>query len=765
MFLILLLCAGVEPNPGPQPWLNFATQNARSVVAKAAHIHSLLNDFHLDVLAITETWMQSDAPNAIHLDTAPSGYQVIHCPRGSSVDKSGGGIAIGHRDCIQVRDLDHGRCSEFESLVVKLTSLSKSIIIACVCRPPGVVSNAFCDSLANLVDQLQLAGTPFLVCGDLNCPGISGTTLDVKLIDILERHGLTQHVKTPTHDAGNLLDVIVTADDDSELVSHISVRPTCFSDHHTVACRLNVFNRQPTAVRCMYRNIRRINLAAFHDDIRKSALYNFSNYQSVDQYVELFQRETNRILDRHAPLRTRTRRVGRNDCRWLSAEARAAKQKCRRLERRYNRTKAPENKQAYNAARRTARDAISRSRSNYLKEQYSRVMGDGAATWRLTRAMLHRDNQPQYSDEECRLLTVGFGDFFREKLLQIQHSITSSLAQLPQRTYTFRKYDGPVLSDFASVTAEEVQKILMTSPPKPSPQDIFPTALLQSSAEVVAPILAHMANLSFTECRFPDAFKTAQVRPLIKKPGMDKAEFSSYRPISNLPVISKVLERLVLARLKPQLLRSSNFTRLQSAFRRGHSTETALLRVLNDVYASADVKGATVIVGLDISAAFDTICHSVLIDRLQEEYGLRGTVIMWLRSYLSDRRQFVKLGSQMSPVTACSAGVPQGSVLGPLLFAAYVSPVGDLIESFGISFHQFADDTQLYVGLNSGSAASSMKQLTACTAAVRHWFLLNGLKLNADKSEAMLLWHRASAQISWNCHSDSRCCRDSTATG
>ena len=140
----------------------------------------------------------------------------------------------------------------------------------------------------------------------------------------------------------------------------------------------------------------------------------------------------------------------------------------------------------------------------------------------------------------------------------------------------------------------------------------------------------------------------------------------------NLPVISKVIERLVLARLQPHLLKSSNFARLQFAFRRGHSTESALLRITNDIYASADSKHATVLVGLDISAAFDTICHSVLIDRLHDEFGLHHSVLAWLRSYLSDRRQFVKLGSHSSSVTTCHARVPQGSVLGPLLLAAYM---------------------------------------------------------------------------------------------
>ena len=133
--------------------------------------------------------------------------------------------------------------------------------------------------------------------------------------------------------------------------------------------------------------------------------------------------------------------------------------------------------------------------------------------------MLHRDHRPQYSDDECRSLADGFSVFFSNKLLQIQQTIASSLELLPGRIFTVKKYDGLVMLSFAPATADEVRKILVTSLPKPSPLDVFPTALLRSSADVVAPILAHMANLSFAERRFPDAFKTAQVMPLLKKPG------------------------------------------------------------------------------------------------------------------------------------------------------------------------------------------------------------------------------------------------------
>jgi hypothetical protein len=191
--------------------------------------------------------------------------------------------------------------------------------------------------------------------------------------------------------------------------------------------------------------------------------------------------------------------------------------------------------------------------------------------------------------------------------------------------------------------------------------------------------------------------------------------------------------------LRPHLTSSPNFSPLQSAYQQGRSTETALLHILDSAFTAADNKHATMLVALDISAAFDTISHSVLLKRLGSEFGLCGTALQWLRSYLSGRTQFVKLGRHSLVSMPCESGVPQGSILGPLLFTTYVAPIGRLIQSFGCGNHQFADDTQLYVALDAAHSAQALANLSSCSEAVKRWFLLNGLQLNAGKSEVVIL--------------------------
>ena len=157
----------------------------------------------------------------------------------------------------------------------------------------------------------------------------------------------------------------------------------------------------------------------------------------------------------------------------------------------------------------------------------------------------------------------------------------------------------------------------------------------------------------------------------MKKPGLDTTEPSSYRPISNLPVLSKLLERLVARQLMDYLSFADLLPSLQSGFRPGHSTETATLRVLSDILQAVDRGDSAALILLDLSAAFDTVDHEVLLKRLQMSFGVDNTAYKCFQSYLSGRHQHVRRGSTRSLTIQLVCGVPQGSVLGPILFVLY----------------------------------------------------------------------------------------------
>ena len=417
-FALLLLIGGVEINPGPtvptvQPSVNFGLLNARSAKCKAALIHDVIADSKLDLLALTETWIPSDAPNAVKLDIAPTGYQVLHRHRGSSSDKNGGGIALIYRESMRASILDLGNYSEFEYLAAKVSTNSKSLAIIALYRPPGPVNEPYCAQLSDLVEQLMLSDFRFVLCGDFNSPSrVNGCSVHADICDIFERSNLVQHVNQATHNKGGLLDLIVSPENCQTLVSKLSVSTVCFSDHSLITCRLGFQWKPPTAVTYTYRQIKRINTEAFKGDLLASEIFKQGlDCFSADLYADLLDAELGRVLERHAPLKTSTRRCGVNTCQSLSEDAREAKKRRRRLERRSRRTGLVADKTAYKEACKVARDSIMASRADDIRRQLGEVKGDHRATWRTAHKLLHTQQRNHYN--EGSLTVTELTDFFQ----------------------------------------------------------------------------------------------------------------------------------------------------------------------------------------------------------------------------------------------------------------------------------------------------------------------------------------------------------------
>jgi len=205
-----------------------------------------------------------------------------------------------------------------------------------------------------------------------------------------------------------------------------------------------------------------------------------------------------------------------------------------------------------------------------------------------------------------------------------------------------------------------------------------------------------------------------------------------------LSVLSKLLERLVFRQLYEYLARADLLPRLQSAYRVHHSTETAVLKVLSDILLAVDNGDLSVLALLDLSAAFDTVDHDILLTRLCVSYGVGGPVLEWFRSYLTGRVECIRRGMSRSTPITVRFGVPQGSVLGPLLFILYTADLIDIIEAHGLHPHLYADDTQIQGSCCPDSVDSLQSTLSDCLDEVSDWMRSNRLQLNTSKTE--ILW-------------------------
>ena len=284
-----------------------------------------------------------------------------------------------------------------------------------------------------------------------------------------------------------------------------------------------------------------------------------------------------------------------------------------------------------------------------------------------------------------------------------------------------------------------MKECILISALKSCELDPIPSKLLVECLDSILLSLTDLFNSSLAFGIFPQCIKSALVTPILKNKCLDRNALNNYRPVSNLCFIAKILEKLVLSQVSSYLNSHNLYIACQSAYRSGHSTETALLKVVNDLFLSLNKGNISVLALLDFSSAFDTIDHPILVHRLHTDVGFTDTVLQWFSSYLTDRTHYVSLSNHCSAFTHVHSGVPQGSVLGPIIFTMYIEPLSAIIDSHSIVHHSFADDLQLQMSAPPDRISELLHSMQSCISDVRAWATANMLKLNDNKTELMLV--------------------------
>ena len=297
----------------------------------------------------------------------------------------------------------------------------------------------------------------------------------------------------------------------------------------------------------------------------------------------------------------------------------------------------------------------------------------------------------------------------------------------------------PILDVLDPASEEEVKKIILSGNSKSCGLDPIPTYLLKSAIETLLPVLTKIMHNSLTSANVPQTLKAATVTPLLKKSTLSKEDLKNYRPVSNLPYLSKVVEKVVVKRLNTHMSQHHLHEYYQSAYRMFHSIETALTRVHSDILQSLDQRKCVYLVLLDQSAAFDTVDYNILLSRLQHSVGVEGRALQWFVSYFGERTQSIQILGTPSVPRALPCGMPQGSVIGPYGFPIYSAPVANICRKHGIACHFYADDSQLYLQFDPKDEEVALQRLEACIADVREWMRLNHLKLNDSKTEFLVI--------------------------
>jgi hypothetical protein len=354
--------------------------------------------------------------------------------------------------------------------------------------------------------------------------------------------------------------------------------------------------------------------------------------------------------------------------------------------------------------------------------------------WTAFNALLGR-RRPERPPDTPFFTADDFLASFEAKILDIRQATADSLPPdyPPSNCH---------LSTLNSVTSAELRRIILSSPPKSCELDPIPTFLLHEFIDILLPLLTTLCNRSLQEGILPSTQKRSILIPALKSGGLDPTNPGNYRPIANVTFLSKLIEKVVAMQLVAYLEGNKLLPQNQSGFRKFHSTETLLLRLLSDIYGAIDRTQLTLLALFDVSAAFDTVDHEILLERLSVTFGLSGAFYKWIDSFLRERSLCVVHGSSRSSWVPAQYGLPQGSVLGPILYIIYTSGLATLLTAHAVSGQQYADDVQAYAHCLPSNAIEAVRIMSGTLDALETWMSSNRLRLNPSKTKFIWLGTR-----------------------
>jgi len=709
--------------------------NARSVTNKSTAINDTVVAQCLDVLAVTETWHQASQDLPLKR-CAPPGYAILDAPRQTPAASRGGGVALLFSNRFTVKRFSIAlQPTTFEVLGCSLRSATTLVVYVVIYRPTShAPSERFYEEITQLLEIVAAYRCQIVVCGDLNIHVNDPTDrYAARFADILASFDLVQAVCGPTHCAGNTLDVVITRRD-SQPVDCFVHPPNIISDHGLVVCRFASTSFAVERQTRLLRPWKKLDRAAFVTSLRSSVLCDDVSElkrKSADELFDIYDDTLRRTVDEHLPAYTATVRDRRLSP-WFDDECRMARRRSRMLERRYRRSLRADDRLAWVRQVRSMHSLYTTKENEYWTSRIMSNSGDSRRLWRSLSSLLVRDRGTVHQPSS-HLTADKLAQFFVDKVADVRAATEDSPPP------SFSQYSGSQFCRFREVSMDDVRRVLLRSPPKTCVLDPLPTSILRDVVDTLLPFIWVMCNNSLQEGCLPTSQKAAIITPVLKKPGADPDDPKNYRPISNLTFMSKIIERLVVEQMTQHLDENNLMPQCQSAYRKHHSTESALMKVLSDILDAADCRQVTLLGLLDLSAAFDTVDHNILLQRLGTSFGLGGPVLEWLKSFLSSRQQAVMFRGQTSAYVSLVCGVPQGSVLGPLLFLLYTADVGTIARRHGVTVHSYADDTQLYTSCSAMDSPTSATQLLRCICDINEWMSSNRLKLNADKTQFIWL--------------------------
>ena len=709
--------------------------NIVSLPKKIDEIRYSMSNKLIDLIAFNETRLDSSITNGmIHLND----YDIIRKDR----SRNGGGVCIYLRNSINYIIRQDLISSELEAVCVEIIKPhSRPFLVTTIYRPPNA-SSEFFDHFEKLIKAIDDENKEMYILGDLNCDMLKtdkDSNFPTKKIKTLyELYQLSQLIDEATRvtmTTSSLIDHIVT--NTPEKISDSGVIHTGLSDHSLVFAirKISVVKKQEKKVEI--RNMKKFDHQKFVEDLRRQPWENVYFFaEDPNAMWEIWKELFLEVLDNHAPLqhkKIRTKKVP-----WITSAIKQLIITRDRLKRKAIITNLEIDWLNYKTTRNKVNIQLRNAKKNYYSTKISDQKCNPKEAWKTINDILGRQRKPTVVNElklgensltNTKDIAEGFNDYFSN----IGPDLASKIDTPNLNFQTYIEKAKSEFSAFQPVTVSNVYHLLHgLSSNKATGVDKISSKIIKIAAPAISDSLTYIFNQAITLSLFPHEWKTARVIPLYKNGQRNLP--GNYRPISVLPVISKIMERILYDQLYNYLTKFELLSDSQFGFRKFHSTATALLDCTNDWYMNLDRKMFNLVVLIDLKKAFDTVDHQILLKKL-ELYGIKGQALSFLESYLSNRNQKCQIQGSVSSEKLIKCGVPQGSILGPLFFLLYINDLPQCLDK--TKPRLFADDTNLTV---SGDSITDLETaVNSDLEKLRKWLIANKLSLNVAKTEFMLI--------------------------
>ena len=702
--------------------------NVRSLLQKLPQIEILLSDSNLDFLGISETWLkESVCTDILRIE----GYNAFRKDRPDK-SKKGGGVLLYIKNSITATEIELNTPLECVGVEVRL-SPEMSFNVINLYRPPDAGQEFF-----QLFEELikSVAQKETIVIGDFNVDW-NLKPKRKKLNTILNKVGFKQLMDRPTritNRSQTIIDLIISNQPQRIKKYYSLTTGMCLADHNLIVFNRKLHSRilkRPQKISFIPKEA----IGALDYDIARTNWDSLFSLGDVDMIANGLISTLSAITQGHTKtcvIMDRPRRYP-----WVTEALRQLMKKRDKALKEYLKSKSEANKQSFTQLRNQTVRLSRRARANYFCQQSRAARGNPKHLWRILDDLTGRNS----SKEKITLSVDGglvtedteivnqFSDNFAKIVNEPDFLIPAEDNNAPVSIPNARpsQHSWSIKTSTILQVANIIKRLNASNT-----KDYYglQVTLLQRNIQYLARPLCMLVNQSIMECSFPNALKVAYITP-IHKTGC-KMNVKNYRPVSILPVISKVIEKVVTTQMTEFLETNQLLSPSQYGFRRGYSTESACVHVTELLRDNIDRGGVVGAVFLDLRKAFDTVSHQRLLNKMVN-FDFSAKTIKWIQSYLVNRTQCVRINNTNSTFKKYPKGVPQGSTISPILFSLYINDLPDVCPA--VHTQMYADDTAIFY--HGEEPAEVAAVLSNAMNAICTWLTDNELSLNVEKTVAI----------------------------